>query len=297
MLIVSINNLAKPEAYTKRNRDWRRVEKNEIEDNRITYVVLVFVEFRTCRVGGRRMGTAKSETPKNSDAGTSTAPAGTDAADTAPADTAAAPADDGKVYKINFASPDSTETIRHNYLEQPVIDMIEELSGGRIEVTFYPSGSLAGMGSIIQGCIDGVCDMGIDVPCMYKGSYLYNELLGTPGVKMGDTVAEKMANQQIYTEKYGALDYENVFHLMCDFASLDFYLNTDFQVNSLDDLKGKTISTSPNFMGILTGIGGSAVHIDNADLYESIRLSVVDGMLNGMGVISAFKYEVTGVCL
>ena len=202
--------------------------------------------------------------------------------------------DDGTVYKLNYATPDSPDSLRYIYLEEAVVNKIEELSEGRIEITIYTGGSLAGTGSVIQGCWDGICDMGIDIPVFYAGAFPYAELIGTPGVDMGSTFEEKMANQKIYTAEYSGAQYNESLHLLYELPTLDFVLATSSPIESLSDLQAMTISASPNFMGIFTGAGGSVVNVDNADLYESLRLSVVDGFFSGMGILSAFRlFEVT----
>ncbi len=201
---------------------------------------------------------------------------------------------DGTVYNINYATESSTESFRYTKIEKPLMDLITEKSGGRIQFTVYASGSIAAGGTVIESCVDGTCDMGIDMLTFYTGSYLYTELLGTPGINMGNTMEEKIANLNTYAEKYSGPEAEKSVHFVCQFPTLDFYLDTTYEINSMSDLKGRTSQASPTYMDMFTDAGVSVVNIISPELYESFRLNVIDSAFSAIGAIDAFKlYEVS----
>jgi TRAP-type C4-dicarboxylate transport system substrate-binding protein len=261
--------------------------------NKIIALLLSLVIILALAACGNSGGTTVTNTPDASVSGTDTA--GTDAAGTDDAGgggTTASP-DDGKVYTLNFASPDSVDALRPIYLEQPVMDLITEKSNGRIQFTFYPSGSLASTGSILQGCIDGICDMGIDVGSFYTGMFLYTELLDTAGIVTGSTYEEKVENLSAYAEAYTAPEYNKVVHMMSHLPALDFYLISTKALNSISDFNGMSISANPSTAAVYSGLGAVTTNVPPNETYESLRLNVINAAQTGFGLISTFRfYEV-----
>ena len=221
-----------------------------------------------------------------------------DAGSAAPVDsteaTELAESADGTVYNINYATESSTESLRYTCIEKPAMDLITEKSGGRIQFTVYASGSIAKSGTLLQGCIDGICDMGTDMMTFYTGSYLYTELLGTPGVNTGDTMEETIANLNTYAAQYSGPEIEKDVHFVCQFPTLGRYIISKNEMNSKNDLTGKTVHASPTYMSLLTNMGCSVVNAPSPEQYESYRLNVIDAGFAALGAIDNFRlYEVT----
>ncbi len=223
------------------------------------------------------------------------------AAPAAPADPAApaAPAEpaapkDDTVYTFSFASPDGEESLRHIHIEKPFMDYITEKSEGRIQFTYFPSGSLANTGAILDGCKNGVCDFGIDAPTFYPGVYLYNELLGTPGVNIGSTYAEKQANLTAYSDAYVAPELAKDARLLANFVTLNTYILTNKEINGPADFAQENLATSANFFPVYAAMGASTSAVNYGESYESLRLGVIDMIQAGYGIINTFRlYEVT----
>ena len=138
---------------------------------------------------------------------------GSEPAPSAPADPAtpadpaapAAPAEpvvDDTVYTLRFATTESEATVRYKMLEKPLMDLITEKSGGRIQFQFFPSSSLAGSGAIFKGMQDGICDIGMDNINSYPGVYLYSELMATPGIYLGNDFDTKAENMKAFVDAY-----------------------------------------------------------------------------------------------
>ena len=69
---------------------------------------------------------------------------------------------------------------------------------------------------------------------------------------------------------------------------------TNFEVNSLDDFKGKTIRTAPVFVPMLEALGAGAVSIGSGEVYSALERGVVDGA--GWSTIGAVDYAWYEVC-
>ena len=231
--------------------------------------------------------------------GGSSAPASS-AAPAAPADNSSAsaessaPAGDGKVYNLRFASTETEGNLRYTMLEKPIMDLITEKTNGRITFTFYASSTLAGSGAIIKGMQDGICDIGGDNINSYPGVFRYAELMQTPGISLGGSYDEKYENIGAYYDAYIIDEAKNngIYPLFTA-PALDVVLMSTFPVETTDSYKGKTICANANYAKMFEDYGAAITWVVPPEQYESFRLNVIDGSVNGLGPISAFKlYEV-----
>lgn len=237
---------------------------------------------------------ACGSTPANNAPANSSTPANNSAPadNSTPADNA--PAADGTVYNLTFADTAAEGNPLWEFWMKPVQEAITEASGGRITFTNFHNGSLAGFGEILKGCQTGVCDMGNDSVNNYPGVYPYSELMVTPGFSFGDTAEEKLDNIFAYSQAYTVPAYEaEGLYLIGETPGVPVYLYTTKALESTSDLASRTFATSPNYAAMVTPYGASASNMIPAEQYESIRLNVIDSVINGAGPLQAFRlYEV-----
>ena len=221
---------------------------------------------------------------------TATSDASTNTAASTDTDTEA----DATVYTLKWATTETESTIRFQYLEKPIMDLITEKTNGRIDFDIYYSGSLAGSGAVIKGCQDGICDAGCDNINSYPGVFPYAELMCIPGVELGSTYEEKYANIADYYEAYALEEScNNGVYSLCTAPALDVVLMSAFEVASTDDYKNRTISCNATYADMFNNYGAAITWVVPPEVYESIHLNVIDACINGAGPLSAFSlYEV-----
>ena len=224
------------------------------------------------------------------DSGNSSQGGSTDSGST---DTGSAGSDD-TVYTLRWATTESEATIRYLELEKPIMDLITERSGGRIQFEVYFSSTLAGSGAVIQGMQDGICDAGSDNINSYPGVFKYLELMCTPGFDLGDTFDEKYHNMADYFETYGMQEsYDQGIYPLFTAPALDVVLMSNFEINSTADYSGKTISCNSNHGRMFSDYGAAITWVIPPENYEAFHLNIIDGSVNGAGPLSAFNlYEV-----
>lgn len=219
------------------------------------------------------------------------------AAPAVPADPAspaepAAPAEpvDDTVYTLRFATTESETTVRYKMLEKPLMDLISEKSGGRIQFQFFASGSLAGSGAIFKGMQDGICDIGMDNINSYPGVYLYSELMATPGIDLGSDFDTKAANMKDFVDAYAIEEYKaNGLYLLGTFPAVETVLMSKFPIESTADFAGKTFCCNPSYAKMFEDQDGATTWVVPPEQYEALHLNVIDATVNGAGPLSAFK--------
>ncbi len=199
----------------------------------------------------------------------------------------------GKSYVLKFSANDAKDGTYDKLVIQPLQQKLEEKSGGRLSLEIYYSSSLAKQGQCLDGIKNGIVDMGVDVLTMYAGQYPYTELLGTPGIPLGDPETFTHLVQD-YAKAFPEEGLED-FVMISRFCSGTFgLLSVDKPWTNASDLEGKTMRATPNFIPWWQAMGASATMIPMSDMYESFKLSVIKGAHTTIGAISAFKfYEVT----
>ena len=199
-----------------------------------------------------------------------------------------APASPDKVYTFSFSVADPKGSLEDQYFVIPFQNLLDEKTGGRVKLDVYYGSTLAGQGTTLDAIRNGVCDMGQDVCAMYPGQFLYNELLGTPGFDFGGYENfSRVANEfsDVFYDK--AMDS---FVLIARFAFGDFGIcTTKAPVYTPADMKGLMVRTSSQVIPWYEAMGASATFLPMSDVYESLRLSVINGVHTSVGSLYAFK--------
>ena len=168
--------------------------------------------------------------------------------------------------------------------------LIEEGSGGRVQVEVYPAGVLcdpdAIVDSVAMGAIEGghiISGMAADraPSCLcsempfgardkyehYQSHYLWGLL---------DIMREEYATQNI--------------HLLNVFYSGKLCFQSSFPINTVADFEGKKIWATPNTLW-LTKFGASTVEVPGMDMYMAMKLGTIDGFTWTVGELEYYKYK------
>lgn len=172
---------------------------------------------------------------------------------------------------------------------------VEELTGGRVKVEFYPGGQLGAserqygeqmMAGILDfahvnaASIEGlVPDLGIlNTPYLIKGEEHYNRIWSS---KAGEYLQEKMNEKNLTVIGWFFCGYRNIFG--------------NSPVKSLDDLKGLKLRTmqSEVIMDAWKALGAAPVPMPYGEVYSALQTGTVDAAENHSFAYSAMKfYEV-----
>ena len=199
-----------------------------------------------------------------------------------------APASSGEVYTLSLSINDPQGSLLDEHFVTPLQDLLDQKTGNRIKLDVYYSNSLSGMGNTLDGVKSGLVDIGYDVLTFYPGTYPYTELYGTPGLNLGGFEGFSRVLQD-YAKAFPepALD---PFVIIARFAFGDFgILTANKPVTTIDDVKGMTVRTTTNFIPWYESMGVSCVTLPMGEVYESLRLSVIDGVHTSVGSLQAFR--------
>ena len=160
--------------------------------------------------------------------------------------------------------------------EVPLKEFIEEKSNGRITVEIYNAGSLTTQASTLEGIINGVTDMGYDAPAYYAGVYPRIELCTTPGIDYGD-YDQQMAVFKEFNATYPSDYFEDNIYLLSWQPSATTLFVSNKPIETWSDIQGYSCRVPADKVPFFEAIGAAPVVMSTADIYEAIRLNVING--------------------
>lgn len=163
---------------------------------------------------------------------------------------------------------------------------VEKRSGGRIQITVHPGGTLTKADQCWQGVISGVSDLGMSCFAYTPGRFPLLEAidlpLGWPDGMTATRVATALAAKYNPAEIQGA-------KLLYIHAHGPGILATKKPVRSLEDLKNMKIRGTGLSAGIATALGATAVGMPQPETYDALQKGVVDGTFCPIETLKGWK--------
>jgi TRAP-type transport system periplasmic protein len=164
---------------------------------------------------------------------------------------------------------------------------INKRANGKVEVSYYPGGTLLGAPKMAAGVATGIADIGF-AHCAYsRGRFPVMEALELPlGIPNG-WVGSHVAND--FYDKVKSKEWEQYHPLMFGTSPANIVQTLNKPVRTLEDLKGLKIRGTGRIADIVTALGAAPIPVEMVDLYESLRRGVVDGNLGPLEQVKGFK--------
>lgn len=233
--------------------------------------ILALLLVLTCVACGTGTNTSTSSNPSNNASGDNTS-----------ADKTSNPADDPKV-KLTMASFFASGN-PHEVMLNYVFTEAYNRSGGTLEITYYPGGTLCGQADMLDGILNGVADIGV-LQIADNGSVLPElSLIEYPGIYFASAPAINGAVME-YIDTYAPAELEGIRMMAVSYGTKGCICSNDGPVHNPDALAGLTIRAGGNMAKSITKFGGVPADIAIADCYESLRTGVVDGIMTLRGAV------------
>jgi TRAP-type C4-dicarboxylate transport system substrate-binding protein len=201
----------------------------------------------------------------------------------ATADSAAAPADDGKVYEFNFTHQDPATTRMAPVFDQWCKDL-EANSNGRVKVTMYYGGTLAGPNEAVNMVEQGSVDMCWNANGHNPGRFDISEIMTLPYNGVDNPVLGTIVLNELYSEvpeiqdEWSKIDAR----VVALFQNANQPISTrDVKIDDPKKFDGLRIRTAtPAVIALLKELGASPMSFAITDSYENISKNVADGLVN-----------------
>jgi len=163
-------------------------------------------------------------------------------------------------------------------LAQSWCDEVEKRTNGEVSFKYYPASTLLNPGTMYDGVVNGIADVGFTVLAYSRGRFTVAAGIDLPlGYKSG-VQATKVANAVF--NKFQPKEFNDT-KIMYLHAHGPGVLHTaDKKITSLDDVKGLKIRGTGTSGLIVNALGGSAVGKSMKESYTMLQKGVVDGSLH-----------------
>ncbi len=164
---------------------------------------------------------------------------------------------------------------------------INKKSGGKVEISYYPGGTLLTAPKMAAGVVTGIADIGLAHMAYSRGRFPVMEAielpLGFPSAWVGAGVANE------FYDKFKPKEWDQ-FHPLIFCASTPNVIGTlSKPVRTLEDLKGLKIRGTGRIGDIVKALGATPMPLEIVDMYEALRRGVVDGNLGSAEQLEGFK--------
>ena len=185
-------------------------------------------------------------------------------------------------------TPDSEVTFRT--VMKPFAETVQRETNNAVVIDLFPNGALGrNPGQQPQMLIDGVADIAWVIPSYSPGRFPDTEVLELPGMFKDMREASLVAT---------GLNAHNVLHDYGDYyviglwGTAPYSIHTNFPVNSIADLKGKTIrASSKNESAALRAFGAVPIGMPVTEIPEAISRGTISGTTSHMSPFFDFGLD------
>ena len=199
---------------------------------------------------------------------------------------ACAPASTAEVIELtysNFFPP----THLHSILAEEWIEEIETRTNGRVEITYYPGGSLTPAPGIYDGVVEDISDIGMSCLAYTIGRFPASELVDMPHAYPSGWVATKVAND--FYEEFKPAEFDDVHALYFHAHGPGVVFTTEKPVRKMEDLKGLVIRSTGVGAKIMEALGAEGYGASQGEAYELMSKGTIDGSFTPREVLKGWK--------
>ncbi len=163
---------------------------------------------------------------------------------------------------------------------------IQKRSGGRVQITIYPAGSLTKADQCYEGVIKGISDLGMSCFAYTRGRFPLMEGLDLPLGYPNGMTATRIANEM--SRKYQPAELADV-KMLYVHAHGPGILASKKSVKTLADLKGMKVRATGLSAKIVESLGGTPVAMSQPETYEALSKGVVEATLCPIETLKGWK--------
>ena len=163
---------------------------------------------------------------------------------------------------------------------------VEKRSGGRLQITVHPGGSLTKADQCWQGVISGISDLGMSCFAYTPGRFPLLEAIDLPLGWPDGLTATRVATKLV--AKYNPAEIQGA-KVLYVHAHGPGILATKKPVRSLEDLKNMKIRGTGLSAGIATALGATAVGMPQPETYDALQKGVVEGTFCPIETLKGWK--------
>ena len=165
-------------------------------------------------------------------------------------------------------------------------DEINKRSGGTLEITLFPAGTLTKAPQCYEGVVNGISDIGMSCFAYTRGRFPLLEGIDLPLGYPSGLVATRAATEMV--QKYSPEEVSGV-HVLYVHAHGPGILASRKPVRSLDDMSGLKVRATGLSAKIVQSLGGTPVAMSQPETYEALQKNVVEATFCPVETLKGWK--------
>ena len=179
------------------------------------------------------------------------------------------------------------QTHLHTTLNQIFADEIKKRTGGRVEITVYPVGTLNPPAKTYDAVSKGIADIGMSCPLWVAGRFPMSEVFEMPS-----DIPSSWVTTKVYADlfqKFPFKEYDDVHVLYLHGPGRNVMATKNTPIQKLDDLKGLQLRTSGATIELVKAWGAVPRAMAMSEAYEALSKGVIEGNFAVPEVLKGFK--------
>jgi TRAP-type C4-dicarboxylate transport system substrate-binding protein len=164
---------------------------------------------------------------------------------------------------------------------------IEKRTAGEVQITYYPGGQLLQGPEVFEGVVNGIADIGFSNLAYTRGRFPEMEMCDLPLGMPSGWVSTHVVNQ--FFRKYKPSEFDKTKVLYLSASGPNLISTADKPVQTLADLKGQTLRATGRIADTATALGATSRPIAIGETYESVKRSVISGVMLPLETMKAFR--------
>jgi TRAP-type C4-dicarboxylate transport system substrate-binding protein len=167
-------------------------------------------------------------------------------------------------------------------------DEVKKRTDGRVEITYYPGGTLLNPVKMYDGVVSDIADMGVSHISYTRGRFPMMEVFEMPHGFPSGWVATQVTSD--FYEKYKPRDWNDVHVLYVNTSGPLVFLNVSKSVKTLEELKGLKIRATGQMTEVIKALGAVPIPLEMPDCYDALRRAVIDGITVDLSTLKYWKF-------
>jgi TRAP-type C4-dicarboxylate transport system substrate-binding protein len=193
-----------------------------------------------------------------------------------------------EVIKLKFANYLPT-THKMSLLSERFCQEIKKRTNGRVEIAYYPGGTLLSPAKMFNGITSDIADIGVSHIQYTRGRFPVTEVFDLPlGFPSGWVATQVVAE---FYNKFKPVEWDSVHLLYIDTSGPLVLQTVSKPVKTLEDLKGLKIRGTGQMTETLKALGAIPVPLEMPDVYDALRRGVLDGISVDLSTLKYWKFS------
>lgn len=171
----------------------------------------------------------------------------------------------------------------HSLLAEQWAEEIEARTNGRVDITYYPGGSLTPAPSVYDGVVEGISDIGMSVLAYSMGRFPASELVDLPHAYPNGWVANDFYNQ------FEPAEFDDTHALYFHAHGPGVVFTTEEPVRQMEDLEGLVIRSTGVGAKIMEALGAEGYGASQGEAYELMSKGTIDGSFTPREVLQGWN--------